>query len=390
VSSTNVIRPCTPHFQPQTSVNRIVTDATADHIYFLSGVHLYAMNAGTGALRWGLLICDARSRLSWEGEDLEKRLPQRPAPPAPPGGIAAGRPGFHDALEGLAVQNDKVFVTSHSFTFALDAESGQMLWEYHTGFNTAGPAVVGDTVYVPSSGICALSTANGSERWSYPITRNSVTSTPAIGNDTLYTGSYDNAVYALDCSSGQVRWIYQAGGRVYVAPIVDQGIVYAGSGDGGLRIFALDANTGKLLWRRDSISDSMAQLAVARGVLYTSDPSSGLIGLDPQSGAVIWQHSGLRSVTLLVHEQVLYAASSSGDLYAFDTQAHQLLWQKTLRPGCGAVSRLKLLGDELYVGFNGLGEYKDQFVSIHAINALTGGEDWSATVRWNVSTLDLE
>ena len=244
-----------------------MTDATADYVYFVSGVHLYAMNAGTGALRWGLLICDARSRLSWEGEDLEKRLPQRLAPPALQVESRLDA-GSSRCTAGLAVQNDKVFVTSHSFTFALDAESGQMLWEHYTGFNTI-------VLRLWETRLCAikwhraLSTANGSERWSYLITGNSVTSMLVIGNDMLYTGSYDNAVYALDCSSGQARWIYQAGGRVYVAPIVDQGIVYAGSGDDGPRIFALDAHTGNSSggattvtpWRNWPLRD----------VLYTSD-----------------------------------------------------------------------------------------------------------------------
>ena len=177
---------------------------------------------------------------------------------------------------------------------------------------------------------------------------------------------------------------------------MDQGVVYAGIGDEGVRIFALEAQSGKLLWQSTTTISAMAHLLIADGVLYTSERISdrmsvrfNLVGLDPRNGTVIWQHSGVDNVSLLVHSHVLYAASALGDLYAFDTQTRQLLWQQTVRTRAGAVSRMKLLGDELYVGFNGLGEYEDQFVSIHAINTLTGGEDWSATVRWNVGTLDL-
>jgi outer membrane protein assembly factor BamB len=376
-----------------------VTGATADSVYFLIGVHLYSMNAGTGALQWGLLITDARSALSWEGEDPEKRQRQRQRPAPQPGGQPAALRAWppvmshHDVLLGLAVQNGRVFVTSRSFAFALDADSGGLLWEHYTGLNHDSPVVAGDTVYVPSGIIHALSTRRGSKRWSYITTGYSETTRPVIDKDTLYIGSFDNVLYALDCVSGQARWIYHTGGRVYVAPMVDQGVVYAGSmeahGDDWPRIFALDATSGHLLWKSSRISDATVRLAVAAGVLYTSDWRTGLFGLDCRTGAVIWEYSGLDVVSLLVQGQVLYAASASGKLHAFDTQTHQLLWQQTVRPRAGAVSRLKLLGDELYVGFNGLGEYADQFVSIHAINALTGGEDWSATVRWNASTLDL-
>jgi len=179
MSSPNVIRPCTPQFHPQTTVKRIVTSATADSVYFLSGVHLYAMNAGTGALQWGLLISDARSRLSWEGEDPEQHLPPPPAPGAGPRMYSA----YHDFLVGLAIQNNRVFVTSRSFTFALAADSGELLWEHYTRVNHDRPAVVGDTVYVPSSIIHALSTHDGSERWSYRTAWNSGTSVPVIDTD---------------------------------------------------------------------------------------------------------------------------------------------------------------------------------------------------------------
>ena len=58
VSSFNVIKPCARQFYPQTTVRHAVTQATADSVYFVSGVHLYALNAGDGALQWCLLISD--------------------------------------------------------------------------------------------------------------------------------------------------------------------------------------------------------------------------------------------------------------------------------------------------------------------------------------------
>ena len=214
-----------------------------------------------------------------------------------------------------------------------------------------------------------------------------MTSMPVIVQDTLYAGSYDNAVYALDTASGATRWIYEGDGRVYVAPIVDQEVVYAGIGNAGPRICALDAASGQLLWKTATTTDTGAQLLVADGLLYTSD-WSGLIGLDPRNSTLVWRYRGLRGVSVLASGSVLYvaansddlyAADQSGNLYAFDMPTHQLLWQVTLRPrAAGPATRLKLLGEELYVGFSGPGG-RDPFSSIHAVNAQTGREDWSAT-----------
>ena len=284
LSKMNVVKPCARQFYPQMTVKREVTQATADSIYLVSGVHLYALNAGTGALHWCLLISNAESGLSQDGAMLGS---VRLGPPAPP-----------DGLVGVAVQTGRVFVTSMSYyTYALTADSGTMIWQHNTGFANGIPVASGNTVYVPSGAIYALSTQDGGQRWSFPTT-DVVTSMPVIVNDTLYAGSYGNAVYALDITSGKARWIYQADGRVYVAPIVDHGVVYAGIGNDGPQIFAIDAASGKLIWQTATTIDSGAQLVVADGVLYTTENNS-LVGLDPGNGAVIWRYSGISNAALL-------------------------------------------------------------------------------------------
>ncbi len=373
VNRKDVIKPCSQQFHPKTTLQHTVSQATAERLYFVSGVHLYALNAGTGALDWCLLISNAQSHESQEAAVLGAFFP---APPAPP-----------DGLVGLAVQNNSVFVTTLNFsTYAFTADSGKMIWQHNTGFANGIPTISGDTIYVPSGSIYALSTQDGSARWSYP-TQDVVTSMPVIVNDTLYTGSYGNAVYALDTASGKPRWIYHTNGRVYIAPSVDHGVVYAGIGDDGPRLFAIEAQSGKLLWHTSTLIDSMTQLVATDGLLYTSQNNS-LVGLNPQNGDMVWSFNGIQGATLLANKHVLYATSDSGDLYAFETQSQALLWHKKLRTlAAGQATRLKLIGDELYVGFNDLGQ--NQFASIYALNTRTGSEDWSATVNWNVSTLDI-
>src|SRR5258706_4715246 len=97
----DVIKPCAQQFHPQTILKHTVTQAMAQRLYFLSGVHLYALNAGNGALDWCLLISNAQSHLSQEAALLEAFSP---APPAP-----------LDGLVGLAVQKNSLFVTTLNF-----------------------------------------------------------------------------------------------------------------------------------------------------------------------------------------------------------------------------------------------------------------------------------
>ncbi len=104
------------------------------------------------------------------------------------------------------------------------------------------------TVYVGSRDnyLYALDADTGALKWRYK-TGNKVESSPAVYNGTVYVGSRDNYLYALDADTGALKWRYKTGNKVESSPSVYNGIVYAGSRDNYL--YALDADTGSLRWR---------------------------------------------------------------------------------------------------------------------------------------------
>jgi outer membrane protein assembly factor BamB len=71
-----------------------------------------------------------------------------------------------------------------------------------------------------------------------------VISRPAVTDGTVYIGSEDGSVYALNASTGQVQWSHPTGGSVLGSPSVTAGSVYIGSGDGS--VYALNAVTRRL------------------------------------------------------------------------------------------------------------------------------------------------
>src|SRR5439155_370499 len=74
----------------------------------------------------------------------------------------------------------------------------------------------------------------------------SVYSSPAVANGTVYVGSNDGKLYALDASSGAVLWSTATGSIVVSSPAVANGVVYVGSGDHN--VYAFNATTGATLW----------------------------------------------------------------------------------------------------------------------------------------------
>ena len=143
---------------------------------------------------------------------------------------SAGRPRSSGTPNGSA--------SSHA-----SGSPGSLRWTYTTGGSAASPAVAGGTVYVGSDDgkVYALNAATEQVRWTY--TTGSSVSSPAVAGGTVYIGSWDHKVYALNAATGQVRWTYTTGGYVASSPAVAGGTVYVGSYDG--KVYALNAATGQ-------------------------------------------------------------------------------------------------------------------------------------------------
>ncbi|MFN8651856.1 MAG: PQQ-binding-like beta-propeller repeat protein [Gemmatimonadales bacterium] len=85
--------------------------------------------------------------------------------------------------------------------------------------------------------------------WRYH-TEGAIRSSPAVTATTVFVGSGDGKLYAIDRRSGMPRWIFDAGDAVTASPAVSGGLVVAATHHG--RIFAVSETTGRLVWSRRS------------------------------------------------------------------------------------------------------------------------------------------
>lgn len=186
-------------------------------------------------------------------------------------------------------------------------------WKFKTGAKIlSSPTVVNGTVYFGSAdrSLYAVNLPDGSLRWKFP-TRGGVNSSPAVAAGLVYFGSLDGNFYAVDTTNGKVKWQFQTGGeRRFTAPgihgamprtesmpdpfdvflsspAVEGGIVYFGSGDHN--VYALDAQTGSLKWKFATGNVVHASPAIAGGVVYIGSWDRYLYALDAQSGALLWK-----------------------------------------------------------------------------------------------------
>src|SRR5215469_12304096 len=202
-------------------------------------------------------------------------------------------------------------------------------WSYPTG-GQSSPAVANGTVYIGSDDdhVYALNAATGAKEWSHRIGGNGfgVESSPAVANGTVYVGSMNDRVYALNAATGAKEWSYATGDWVQSSPAVANGTVYVGSQDG--RVYALNAATGALKWRYATGGIVYSSPAVANGVVYVSSDDDRVYALNAATGALKWSYATGYHVSSspAVANGVVYVGSFDHHLYALNAATGARHW----------------------------------------------------------------
>jgi outer membrane protein assembly factor BamB len=227
-------------------------------------------------------------------------------------GMVIGSPAI---VEGV------VYVGSTDGNFyAVDAGSGQEKWKFEVKSRvTSSAAVSGGVVYFVAydGNFYALDAATGKLRWKFqtggerrftakhlhgvqpggetaPDPFDCYLSSPAVWNGSVYFGSGDGNVYALDAGSGALRWKFRTGDVVHASPAIADGVVFIGSWDS--YFYALDAGTGEQKWRFKTGDDPdihnqvgiQSSAAVVDGKVYFGCRDSHLYALDEKTGEKKW------------------------------------------------------------------------------------------------------
>jgi outer membrane protein assembly factor BamB len=109
-----------------------------------------------------------------------------------------------------------------------------------------------------------------------------------IQDNTLYVGGMDRKVYAVNLTSGEVRWSTRLSGMVIGGVLLSGDTVFVASSRPQGQVNALHRTDGKKIWRV-STGAIAAPLAMVRGVLVAETQRGEVLGLDPGTGEVQWR-----------------------------------------------------------------------------------------------------
>lgn len=244
-----------------------------------------------------------------------------------------------------AVAGNKILFTDKlNRLYALQSENGKKIWQtnlnhdlnYEWGFDyyQSSPVVVNNTVYVGSGDghMYAVNVADGKVKWKYKAA-SLVRSSPTIHNKLVYFGDLAGYVYALNAETGLVQWNFATRGdtvvnekygndykAVIASVAVADGVAVVGGRDGYL--YALDATTGKERWNFNyDGSWVVTSVAIQNGIVVTGTSDQRYVqAFDLQTGKTIWKYKTPGTVwasPIIVNTTVL-AAVNDGFLYGLD------------------------------------------------------------------------
>lgn len=242
--------------------------------------------------------------------------------------------------------------------FAVEAASGKPLWRKHfRNCGAASPAIGKDVVYqaymqpypcdrYPRSqpGFIAamlfrskrgVLLHNGRILWRYHT--GAIESSPLLVNGILYFGSWDHHAYALDVrqqTHPRLLWRFNAGDEVDSSLAYSNGRVFFG--DNGGDVYALNARTGRELWRSSSYSSFLhgreyfyATPTVAYGRVFIGNTDGTLYAFGAATGHLLWaRHAGTYVYTAAaVSRREVIVGTYDGNLIAYNVATGRELWR---------------------------------------------------------------
>lgn len=167
-------------------------------------------------------------------------------------------------------------------------------WRFETGGDVdSSPAIGADgTVYVGSDdgNLYAVEPETGTEIWRFPA-GGEIRSSPAVGDDgTIYFGS-KNVLYAVN-PRGVLKWSFNAGDYIFSSPAVsnESRVVYVGSSNGSL--YAISP-TGTLKWQFQTGDKIVSSPAIGydgiETVVYVGSLDRHVYAVAADNGALKWQ-----------------------------------------------------------------------------------------------------
>jgi outer membrane protein assembly factor BamB len=160
---------------------------------------------------------------------------------------------------------------------------------------------------------------------------------PTIGYGRMYLAQQKGLFFALDAQTGKVDWKKDTNRCAASSPTIGKGVIYQSymhpveclqdqAGADGY-VVAWDAKTGRQLWRHNTAPVESSPL-LRNGVLYVGTWNNDVIALNAKTGRQKWRFQADDQVntSAAYWKGRIFIASDGGTLYALNAGSGKLAW----------------------------------------------------------------
>ncbi|HRD66055.1 MAG TPA: outer membrane protein assembly factor BamB [Candidatus Competibacter sp.] len=259
--------------------------------------------------------------------------------------VGAGTEGqFFRLIPALA--DGRIYAASHDGTvLALDALSGQRLWETDTKLPISGGVGLSEKELVlvgtDKGQVVALQQRDGQEAWRATVS-SEVLAPPRAARGIVVIRTGDGKFTGLDARSGERRWVSAhalpaLSLRGNSAPVLIQNLVIAGLETGKLLVLSLDKG---LPLTEKTIAPPRGRTEIERLIDIDSEPKAfgetlylvayrgSVTAIDMRSGNPVWSRALSSYAGLDVDTQQVYVSDDADAVLALDRRDGGTLWKQ--------------------------------------------------------------
>lgn len=228
-------------------------------------------------------------------------------------------------------------------------QSIKPLWSFQCEDEIRGTATYDNGVLFTGTydnNLYALNAATGEFIWKH-ATEGGIVSKPAVYEQTVIFGSEDSRLYVISPRTGNIQWTYYTDGPIRSSPFIRDRHIFIGSDDNHLHV--VNASTGRRAFKFNAGAPIRSTPLVYQEAIYFGTESGDFYCIDFQ-GKVKWQTRAKRAITSspVIVEDVVYFGSMDATFYAVEAKTGWVIWR--FRLGKGTISTPALIDQFAFIG----------------------------------------
>lgn len=185
----------------------------------------------------------------------------------------------------VVTSNNTILARTSSHLYALDIDTGKILWTYETGWLISNSPIFeanGNIFFTDNKSIWSIKLENGETAWHIPLYSPEYAKIIDISKDVIVI--YDTQqIFAYAQSDRSLLWSQSVCRNSFQSYVHDRVLFFPCLG-----VNAVDIDSGTVIWKDTNINISGAT-AYVDDVLYFSQSYASIMAYDLQDKSILWQ-----------------------------------------------------------------------------------------------------